>query len=217
MQSLTRRQKFVLICSVFIAVSFALLYLVLIPLFPVIREYYFYQQKETFTKNQIPLLLHIATGTTALALGAVNIMRGFQRKTDKKHRMIGRIYAAAVAVSSLAGLYNAQFAHGGVVSRIGFSTLAVLWFSTLVMSVYNIVFRKNVPRHAFWMILNFSLTFAAVTLRLQLVPFTQPSSVFDIAYPIIAWTCWVPNLLVGYFIARSERSKLEHEHARVKN
>jgi hypothetical protein len=50
------------------------------------------------------------------------------------------------------------------------------------------------------MIRNFSLTFAAVTLRIY-----QPSSIisgidFEVAYPVIAWLCWVPNLLLAGFL-----------------
>jgi Predicted membrane protein (DUF2306) len=42
-----------------------------------------------------------------------------------------------------------------------------------------------------------SLTLAAVTLRIYL-----PSSMiigipFELAYPVISWLCWVPNLLVA--------------------
>jgi hypothetical protein len=47
------------------------------------------------------------------------------------------------------------------------------------------------------MVRNFSLTFAAVTLRLYL-PISGVAGVpFEVAYPIIAWIAWVPNLIVA--------------------
>jgi Predicted membrane protein (DUF2306) len=47
------------------------------------------------------------------------------------------------------------------------------------------------------MIRSYSLTFAAVTLRIYL-PVALASGVpFEIAYPAIAWLCWVPNLFVA--------------------
>ncbi|MEQ1730362.1 MAG: DUF2306 domain-containing protein [Vicinamibacterales bacterium] len=55
------------------------------------------------------------------------------------------------------------------------------------------------------MIRSFALTYAAVTLRLY-VPLSMAAGVpFDVAYPVIAWACWVPNLLVAewLFVPRS--------------
>ena len=50
--------------------------------------------------------------------------------------------------------------------------------------------------HRAWMIRSYSLTFAAVMLRIYL-PISLAAGVpFDIAYPAIAWLCWVPNVIV---------------------
>jgi hypothetical protein len=46
------------------------------------------------------------------------------------------------------------------------------------------------------MVYSFALTFAAVSLRVQ-VPLAQVAGIPEaIAYPIIAWSCWLPNLAV---------------------
>jgi hypothetical protein len=45
------------------------------------------------------------------------------------------------------------------------------------------------------MVRNFSLTFAAVTLRLYIPASALAGVEFSVAYPIIAWLCWVPNIL----------------------
>jgi hypothetical protein len=47
------------------------------------------------------------------------------------------------------------------------------------------------------MVRNFSLTFAAVTLRLYIPASVFAGIDFAVAYPIIAWLCWLPNLLVA--------------------
>jgi hypothetical protein len=44
---------------------------------------------------------------------------------------------------------------------------------------------------------NFALTFAAVMLRLYLPIAVAAGADFELAYAIIAWLCWVPNLLVA--------------------
>ena len=47
------------------------------------------------------------------------------------------------------------------------------------------------------MVRNFALTFAAVTLRLWLPGMVVGGVPMEIAYPIVAWLCWVPNLIVA--------------------
>ena len=48
------------------------------------------------------------------------------------------------------------------------------------------------------LIRNFSLTLAAVTLRLQLPLYIGAFGLdFESAYQVVSWTSWVPNLLVA--------------------
>jgi hypothetical protein len=51
--------------------------------------------------------------------------------------------------------------------------------------------------HRAWMIRSYSLTFAAVTLRIYLPLSLAAGMSFDVAYPAIAWLCWVPNIIVA--------------------
>jgi hypothetical protein len=53
-----------------------------------------------------------------------------------------------------------------------------------------------------WMVRNFALTFAAVTLRLWLPGSVVSGVPFGIAYPIVAWLCWVPNLVFAESLLR---------------
>ena len=101
-----------------------------------------------------------------------------------------------VALGGAAGLTMAFHAFGGAVSRIGFAGLAVLWLYT-GLRAYRAIRAGDVIAHRRWMIRNFSLTFAAVTLRLWLPAAMVAGFAFETAYPAIAWLCWVPNLLVA--------------------
>jgi uncharacterized membrane protein YozB (DUF420 family) len=60
--------------------------------------------------------------------------------------------------------------------------------------------RGAVAEHRRWMVRNFSLTLAAVTLRIYLPSSMVLGIPFDIAYPFIAWLCWVPNLLLAEWL-----------------
>jgi len=111
------------------------------------------------------------------------------------HRWFGRVYlAVGVLVGGLSGLYMSQFAFGGSVARLGFAMLAVFWLYT-GLRAWLAIRRRAVNEHRCWMVRNFALTFAAVTLRFYL-PVSMVAGIdFSLAYPVIAWLCWVPNLL----------------------
>lgn len=49
------------------------------------------------------------------------------------------------------------------------------------------------------MVRNFALTFAGVMLRLEL-PLLSAAFGFEIAYMMVAWTSWMPNLLVAQWL-----------------
>jgi hypothetical protein len=55
------------------------------------------------------------------------------------------------------------------------------------------------------MVRNFALTFAAVTLRLWLPASVASGMPFEVAYPVVAWLCWVPNLLAAELFLRRTR------------
>jgi len=84
----------------------------------------------------------------------------------------------------------------------GFSALAIGWLLTSTFA-YLAIRRVEVDQHEYWMIRSYALCFAAVTLRIWL-PLLQVGWGMDFipAYRIIAWLCWVPNLLVAELIIR---------------
>jgi hypothetical protein len=65
----------------------------------------------------------------------------------------------------------------------------------------------RIADHRDWMLRSYALTLAAVTLRLYL-PASQIAGIsFLIAYPAIAWLCWVPNLLVAEWMTRTRHAR----------
>jgi hypothetical protein len=61
----------------------------------------------------------------------------------------------------------------------------------------------NLDLHRRWMIRSYALTLAAVTLRIYLPASMLLGIPFPVAYPAIAWLCWVPNLLVAQWMIGS--------------
>jgi hypothetical protein len=152
-----------------------------------------------FAEHITPLLFHAGGGIVALSLGPWGFLVRFRNNHLQLHRWMGRIYLLAVLIWSAAGFYMAATAFGGLPTRIGFSMLAALWFTTGVMAYWHIR-QGRVQIHRTWMIRNYALTFSAVTLRVWLPLFLALGYGFSEAYATVAWLCWVPNLLIAELI-----------------
>jgi len=166
--------------------------------------------KANFLNHSTGIYLHAFASIAALALGPFQLSASFRQKHLNLHRWFGRIYLGiGVLVGGLAGLYMAQYAFGGTVARIGFAALATLWLYT-GLRAYLSIRRGSIDEHRRWMVRNFSLTFAAVMLRLYL-PVSMVAGVeFSTAYPAIAWLCWVPNLLFAeWWLTSMQRAELQ--------
>ncbi len=61
----------------------------------------------------------------------------------------------------------------------------------------------DVRAHRGWMIRSFALLFGAVTLRIELPILISLFGGFEPAYRIVAWSSWVPNLLVAEAIVQA--------------
>jgi len=95
-----------------------------------------------------------------------------------------------------------------VSQHFGFGALAVLWFFT-GLQAYRSIRRCDVETHRHWMIRNFALTLAAVTLRNYLPLFLFAFHwKFEPSYIAVSWFCWVPNLLVAEWLIRRNPSTI---------
>jgi hypothetical protein len=150
--------------------------------------------KATYEEYRIRILVHIFASAIALTTGPFQFIPAVRNRRSL-HRKLGYIYFAAVAVGGAAGFAMSFVAYGGLVSKLGFGTLALLWLYTAARSLLAIK-NKDYAAHEIWAIRCFALTFAAVTLRLYLGLFFAAGFLFDTFYPTLGWLCWVPNLLV---------------------
>ncbi|MBX2895288.1 MAG: DUF2306 domain-containing protein [Cyclobacteriaceae bacterium] len=142
---------------------------------------------------------HIIFGGVALLTGWSQFSVKIRNKYLNTHRWLGKIYVTVCLLSGSAALYLAIYATGGEIAGLGFGMLAVSWIFTTTKAFLSIR-QKQINQHQAWMIRSYALTWAAVTLRIYL-PLGQMAH-FDFieAYRVIAWLCWVPNLLVAEWI-----------------
>jgi len=151
--------------------------------------------------------LHIITAPIALFVAPFQLSKRFRAKSVRRHRLMGRIYCAAVLVAGVTGVLIGFNAKGGPIAQSGFVLLAVIWLVATFRAL-QVVRLGQIGLHQEWMIRSIALTFAGVTLRIILPAQLVSGISFDVAYPIVAWLCWVPNLVVvEYFIRRSRTAK----------
>ncbi len=154
------------------------------------------------------LYMHVITGGIALLVGSFQFWKWLRNKHRNVHRLLGRIYMfLGIFPASVSGLVIAQDTVAGLSGALGFSLMAIAWFITGAISLYAIL-NKNVHTHRRWMIRNFSLTLAAVTLRLwlpilivsQIGVGIESDPAFMTAYQIVPWLSWIPNLIIAEWI-----------------
>lgn len=149
--------------------------------------------------------VHIGFGGLAMLTGWSQFGRKLRNKRIMLHRNLGKVYVVSCLLSGMGGLYISFYATGGLVTAFGFGALAVLWLLTTSKAYFSIRSR-NIEEHQRWMIRSYALTFAAVTLRIWL-PAMQISGIeFLLAYRIVSWLCWVPNLLFAEWRIRKTKT-----------
>lgn len=146
-----------------------------------------------------PLVGHLGGGLVALGIGPWQFSARLRARRLALHRWMGRAYVVAVILGGAGGLVLSRTSQEGIVTHLGFGTLGVLWmFSTL--RAYAAIRRGDDVSHRAWMTRSFALTFAAVTLRIILPLELAAGLSFHTAYQIVAWACWIPNLVVAEWL-----------------
>ncbi|MGE3316385.1 MAG: DUF2306 domain-containing protein [Planctomycetaceae bacterium] len=173
--------------------------------FLLVPEFGSAQFKQKFATIPLATWMHLSGGAAALVLGPWQFRPKLRDRRPKLHRRIGWLYALAVLIGGSAGFRMALISYGGMITHFGFGLLALLWLITLVMAIRTVK-RLDFDAHRNWMIRNYSLTLAAVTLRIDLAVTGAAGIPFETAYQWISWVSWVPNLLVAELYLRMSSS-----------
>ncbi len=166
------------------------------------------EMKLNFLTHQLGIYTHIFAALVALSLSPFQFSSRLRHARPQWHRNLGRIYlSVGVLIGGLSGLYMATFAYGGWLAKFGFAGLALCWLLT-GLRAYQAIRLGDIQAHQKWMLRNVALTLAAVTLRIYLPVSMIASIPFHLAYPAIAWLCWVPNLFVAEFVFIGSNKKI---------
>jgi uncharacterized membrane protein len=169
-------------------------------------DVYFPEQKAVYMLHTTALLMHIVGAMLAVIIGPFQFLSKLRsRRFLNVHRWLGRTYLIAVLVGGLGGLYMAPLSYGGLPTHLGFAVLGILWLFS-GWKAYRHIRRKEIESHREWMMRNYALTFAGVMLRLWLPLLTSIGFEFLPSYLVVAWLCWIPNLLVVEWMIRRRRA-----------
>jgi hypothetical protein len=159
--------------------------------------------KASYAAHPVRILVHVVCSAVALVVGPLQFFPAL-RARRRLHRTLGYAYALAVLGGGLSGFATAFIAFGGLVSGVGFGLLALVWLGATAAAVWA-ARQKDFAGHERWAVRSFGLTFSAVTLRIYLGSFFAAGVPFEEFYPLLAWLCWVPNLLLIEWILLRRR------------
>ncbi|MEU7141487.1 DUF2306 domain-containing protein [Nocardia sp. NPDC046473] len=165
------------------------------------------------------LVVHAVPAGLALIIGPWQFVPQLRTRFPRLHRVAGRVYMVSVVAASAAASYAAAVTPSGFPLQVAFYMLVVAWLYTAAKG-YRTIRRREVQLHRIWMIRNYALTFAAVTLRLYLLAGTEvakfiPSLEYRDIYTASAWASLLGNVLVAeYFIIQRTLAPLARRERR---
>jgi len=146
-------------------------------------------------------LLHIIFGSIAIIIGWPQFLENFRKRHTDLHKLVGYIYSSAVFLGGIGGGYIALKAVGGIPAQAGFFCLSVIWVSTLFIAIVFLL-KGNYQKHGLWLKINYAITLAALTLRLEGAVFVFFGLEPEFSYQITAWSSWTGNLIILYAIEK---------------
>ncbi len=150
---------------------------------------------------------HIFFGIIAIFIGPIQFLTNAKRNYLGLHRKLGYVYFISVLISSVVGFGIAQYAMGGIISSLGFSILAILWMSTVVLAMVSIR-AGDITNHKKWMFINYGLTFASIPQRtLLLIPLLFNIEFIPI-YRISAWLPWILNTIIAIYLFKKSELRM---------
>ena len=152
---------------------------------------------------------HVFAGGLILITGLIQFNDTIRSKAKGAHRVAGYIYVFGILLfAAPGGLVMSFFIDRGALVLGSFLVQCTLWF-WFTIAAFKRIMQGDISGHRQWMMRSFSLTAAAVTLRVWIffaswfVDLSQP-----FAYGTFALLSWIPNLLFAeVLIRRGRRSR----------
>ncbi|KAA0544616.1 DUF2306 domain-containing protein [Bacillus sp. BGMRC 2118] len=152
------------------------------------------------------LLIHIITASLAILIGPFQFFNRIRQKRKMLHRNLGKVYVVSIFASSVTGIYLSYFAFGGLLSKLGFFTLSIVWLVTTYLA-YKYIRMKQIQKHEQWMYRSYAVTFVAVTFRIWSAIIGYSLDDFQIGYVAAVWVSLIGNLAIMEYWIRKKLMK----------
>lgn len=126
------------------------------------------------------------------------------------HRLLGKLYVGGILFLSAPGaLIMSFFIQRGPWVLASFVLQCTLWI-VFTWLAYRRIREGNREEHRQWMLRSFSLTLAAITLRVYVFAASWSFDLYQpVAYAAIAWLSWGLNLLIcEWYLFNEEKKRL---------
>jgi hypothetical protein len=150
--------------------------------------------RDAFQAHLWAILTHIGGSIVAIGVGWIQFVPGIRAKAAL-HRAVGYMYFTGIAVGGAGSLCMACYSYGGWTTHVAYGVAAVYWLLSAGLAL-RAAKQRDFSAHQLWMVRNYSLTLAAVSLRVYIALFRVAKVPFDVFYPIVAWSSWVGNVVV---------------------
>jgi hypothetical protein len=127
---------------------------------------------------------------------------------------VGAYALLAYSLTPLGSLEPSSFPRLRSSRKVGFATSSLFWLYSGTCALLA-VRRGAIAEHRQWMVRNFALAFGAITLRLYLAAFIAAGIDFAAAYAMVAWLCWLPNVLMAEWIFNGTRPQQHSNQGRL--
>ena len=153
---------------------------------------FLFDKVEIFWFYKYALFGHIVSAPFAYIIALFQVIY----PTYDHHKILGRTYMILVLfISAPSGLVMAFYALGGIIGKLLFLTLSILWW-TYTFRGYKAIISGNLSKHQHLMLASFILANSAILLRLLSFIFNQINIWSPIDnYLISSFLSWVPLLI----------------------
>lgn len=199
----------------------ALLLFFTVLMFRITVQYFEFNEIVAFLNLKVPVwnnlvwrtafYVHVLSSMFVIVAGFTQFSNKFLAKYPIWHRRLGYMYILVLLfLSGPSGLIMAFYAFGGIVAKIAFVTLSILWIVFTILA-WKYALKRKFILHENFMIRSYALTLSAITLRswkylITLMMVVRPKDL----YIFIAWFGFVPNLIVAEILIARKRKKRLH-------
>lgn len=139
------------------------------------------------------LLVHAGCASVAIAAGVFAIAYA-NRRSWRWHRLVGRCYVIAVALSAATAVPLFMTSTGGWVATIGFVVLNAVWLYCTAQTYFT-ARQRDIRRHRVWFRRSAAVTMANTTLHVLTLALSLMMVDRVLAYTVSVWLCWPLNVL----------------------